>query len=348
VTRTTTDIDVPGMDGPIVSRLDTYTIAAPGALANLLVRSVTPLPHFTCDHVDDLLEPLAWSSLSDGRLSLHPLVSGGDGPLVPGGPPRSYRETFLLAPGRVLRPVLTFVRRTLDDGMGLQGSHRGRALEYRLATAEEAGDSQSRMVLVDEGSVVVHELPEGLVIRTTKRLRFTPPFDGLAFVATANLAGYDEANAAMIQAALTRAMTTVSPSPEPESEALVLDLTGLTPAVAAPGAATEPAPGEPATSKLASAEPPDELGGEQFATYLVNRFVDQSASATASWLTATAAAWTASFEMAMNGEYSGERLVSDVRGAWSRYQGLLSSLVGVAAPAAAPKYAAGAGTKAGT
>lgn len=271
----------------VESSLSTGHVGGPGRLVQSKVRSVTPLPGLTCEDVDDLLEPSAWSDLSDGRLSLRP-IDGGDGGdrLVPDGPARHYRETFLLAPGLVLRPVLTFARRTLGDEDGT----RGRALEYRLASHPD----QSRMVLVDEGSVIVHESPEGLTIRTTKRLRFAPPFDGPAFAATADLAGYDEANAATIQAALHQA-----------SWDDLLDV------AVAQRAATG-----------------DELTAEQFGTHLVSRFVDQGAAATASWLAGTAAAWTSSFELAMSGGYTADRLKADVDQAWSRYVGLVSSLVG--------------------
>lgn len=286
-TRLVSDIVRLGPGGrlrTVESSLITGHVDGPDQLVQSKIRSVTSLSGVTCDDVDDLLEPSAWGDLSDGRLTLRPVDGADDGRLVPDGPARDYRETFLLAPGLVLRPVLTFARRTLDDG----GDTRGRALEYRLASV----DDQSRMVLVDEGSVLVHELPEGLTIRTTKRLRFAPPFDGPSFTATADVAGYDEANAAMIQAALHQA-----------SWDDLLDV-----------------PARPPVSTG------DEPTSEQFGTHLVSRFVDRGATATASWLTASAAAWTSSFELAMAGGYSADRLRSDASRAWSRYVALVSSL----------------------
>jgi hypothetical protein len=130
------------------------------------------------------------------------------------------------------------------------------------------------------------------------------------------VAGYDEANTAMIQAALDRAGDGKAAAAAE---------------IAAAGRGTLLASGDTVVS-----DPPPELTGEQFGTHLVERFVGQGAAATASWWTASAAAWTESFGLAMRGEYSAERLRADGAGAWSRYRGLLSSLVGVSTYAPGP------------
>lgn len=166
------------------------------------VRTWVTLPPLAIEEVEELLQPLRWGDLSGNRIVMARL-DGTQKPLAD-DTPTAYQETFTVSPSLHLWPVLVCHRRTLSN----QARRRARALEYRLqpppAPSTGGGLPGGPGVLVDQGSILVRETEGGLVVATTKRVRFPPPFDGPGLALFAETLGYTEAFEGMVTEALAR------------------------------------------------------------------------------------------------------------------------------------------------
>ena len=71
-------------------------------------------------------------------------------------------------------------------------------LEYRLAGDQSPGE----LVKVDQGSIVIRKVDDGVCVEATKRVRFTPPFDGPGLALQADLLGYFDAFELMVRSTI--------------------------------------------------------------------------------------------------------------------------------------------------
>lgn len=178
--------------------LVTNLIAGPGGDVRGRWLTVATVPEIRLVELERLLQPLRWADLSGRRITMA-RPDGSTDDLVD-GTTTTYQETFTADSIR-LWPVIECHRRTLarDDT-----SARARALEYRLSASPPPGTVPPERwgVLVDQGSIVLHDTGTGVRISTTKRVRFPPPFDGPGLTLFAGTLGYAEAFEAMVTAAL--------------------------------------------------------------------------------------------------------------------------------------------------
>jgi hypothetical protein len=149
----------------------------------------TTVPGFTVDDLSELLHPTEWQRLTDGRITMDPV---GDGPSEDGA--RLYQETFKVTTSLRLTPLLRVVTKSHD------GPPRARWLEYRLADPQD--QSPGEVIQVDQGSIFIRDVGDGVRITATKRLLFTPPFDAPNLALLADPIGYFDAFENMVLAAL--------------------------------------------------------------------------------------------------------------------------------------------------
>jgi hypothetical protein len=178
-----------------------------GQMTRARASSHADLPGFGLEDIALLFDPEHWGKLSDGRLTMVrvPDPSPPDPPLD--RPHDFYQETFEV-PWFWLTPLIEVVQwppptDPRDKPTPMDRLDKSvRWLEYRLSAA---GQSEGEQVLVDQGSIVGREVPGGLRITTTKRVRFTPPFDAPSLALVAEDIGYFDAFEDMVRAAVGRA-----------------------------------------------------------------------------------------------------------------------------------------------
>jgi hypothetical protein len=174
------------IDLPIES--ETSIVLGPqGARARL--GGETTVLGFTVDDLSVLLDPTKWQRLTDGRITMDPV---GDGPSEDGA--RLYQETFKVTSSLRLTPLLRVVTKSHD------GPPLARSLEYRLADLQD--QSPGEVIQVDQGSIFIRDVGDGVRITATKRLLFTPPFDAPNLALLADPIGYFDAFETMVLAAL--------------------------------------------------------------------------------------------------------------------------------------------------
>lgn len=193
--------------------LDTHLLRVPDGgrlFGRVVLRADLPVPDLDRDQarraVDVFLDPGSWPCLLPDLWAGMAPVDGApaDEPLLP-GQTRTYEERFRVTDRLQLTPVLEF-RRThlLPDP-----SELAQALEYRLVEGEANEDD---LVRRDSGALVAHFVDGILRIRTTKRVRFRPPFDGPGLVMFAGALGYLDASEQMVRTAIATTSSAGAPT----------------------------------------------------------------------------------------------------------------------------------------
>jgi hypothetical protein len=174
----------------VVIESGTAILSSPeGTRARLLRTAV--LPGFDVEHVDQLLEPTTWGKLSGGRITITPLRMLADGKA------REYDEVFVVGPRLRLTPRLRFIRHApVETPAGT-----AQWLEYRMAAKQSEGE----LVRVDQGSIVIRPVGDGVRVETTKRVLLTSPFDAPSLAMQARALGYSDAFEQMVRTAVRTA-----------------------------------------------------------------------------------------------------------------------------------------------
>jgi hypothetical protein len=151
--------------------------------------------------MDLILDPGRWPELlPDCWTGMTPLDRAhADEPCVPLGFDvfRRYEEEFHVTDWLQLTPVLVFRRSELVPA----GEGCTQVLEYHLV---EGGANDDELVQRDSGSLLAHFTGGTLRVRTTKRVRFRPPFDGPGLTLFASALGYLDASLLMVQKAIAK------------------------------------------------------------------------------------------------------------------------------------------------
>jgi hypothetical protein len=168
----------------------TSTVSSPAGLARTRLVGTTLIPGYKLKRVKKLLNPIEWKRLSGERITMTPFPAGE----LTDGVERVYYEVFRVSERLKFTPRLRVV--THADGVGK--SPTARWLEYRLHDVQSKGE----LVKVDQGSIVIRQIGEDVRIEATKRVLFTPPFDGPGLALQADLLGYFDAFELMVRNAL--------------------------------------------------------------------------------------------------------------------------------------------------
>jgi hypothetical protein len=179
---------------PLAVEGSTATVSSPAGATRTRLIAATPVPGFKLRHVDRLLDPANWNELSCRRITMTP-YPGGE---LTDDTKRLYYEVFRVSNRLKLTPRLRVVRHKTVDIPAEAEARSAQWLEYRLADAQSPGE----LVKVDQGSIVIREVGDGVRIETTKRVLFTPPFDGPGLALQADLLGYFDAFEQMVRRAL--------------------------------------------------------------------------------------------------------------------------------------------------
>jgi hypothetical protein len=202
VARDTSLVHVGSGRGPDVRAVVATEVAVPGLDGDRARRAI-----------DVYFEPANWPSLLPERWNgMRPLdpppeppPAGGE-PTLPFGERRRYEEQFRVTGWLQLTPVLEFLRSRLQPGAG-----GAQVLEYRLAD----GANDDDLVVRDSGAMVAQFTGAVLRVRTTKRIRFRPPFDGPGLAMFAGVLGYLDAAERMLLQAIDETAPAGGPDAHP-------------------------------------------------------------------------------------------------------------------------------------
>ena len=151
--------------------------------------------------IDRFLDPARWPELVPSRWDAMTPIDPPPADGAPGMPfeeRRRYHEKFRVTSWLQLTPVLEFVRSRLRPGAVESGGVQ--VLEYRLL--EGANDDD--LVRRDSGALLAWFTDGVLRVRTTKRIRFRPPFDGPGLAMFAGVLGYLDAAQQMVLNAIPK------------------------------------------------------------------------------------------------------------------------------------------------
>jgi hypothetical protein len=168
----------------------TSTVTSPGGLTRTRLVGTTLVPGYKLKRVKKLLDPINWGKLSGDRITMTPYPAG----TLTDGVQQIYYEVFRVSERLKFTPRL----RVVTHADGPRESPTARWLEYRLDDVQ----SQGELVKVDQGSIVIRQIGDDVRIEATKRVLFTPPFDGPGLALQADLLGYFDAFELMVRNAL--------------------------------------------------------------------------------------------------------------------------------------------------